>query len=477
MSQPEKLTHAERIRRLAAVRDDAAPVTSPPVAGDPPRASPAPPRMPVPGAGTRGAQSLAPHARRVHLKARRTWWALLFFPAFVLYVLIDLVRDVRDRMARERREVIERRPSFRRPEAMGDVADRNMADIVGALERFPFRPARISTNHAFFRDNGADAIGALLSPNPQISTFPHFYPPYFEQCLYAGEGGVRLAAMRGMHDRRAPAVIICHGMLMTKHFEMIITLARRAFEQWGFHVVTLDMRGWGQSAWTTDAPPSAGYHEGRDIVEVARELQRDERVTSVAGIGFSLGAASMLNAAHVTSLSDDRPIDGGIVALSAPTEVGEAIRFISTKPGDWRHPFFGLWHLFHAVIRANVRRRGMDRSISTWYDLVHEMSLPYYDVDFEEFCRRANAEEFAHEIDVPVLELHAADDFVVPVHHAYRLRDRTDGNPWVHVMVKDSGNHCSFAAVDPSWYHSTLRRWLEYWATPAGTEPEDAPID
>jgi predicted alpha/beta-fold hydrolase len=475
MSQPEKLSHAERIRRLAAV-PAGAPTSEP--ATEPDREVVDAPKPPSSTPPAQRPQMFAPHARRAGLKARRTWWALLFFPVFVLYVAIDLIRELRARTANERHEVIERRPSFRRPEAMGPVEERSMADIAAALDRFPFRPARISTNHAFFRDNGADAIGALLSPNPQISTLPHFYPPYFEQRLFTGEDGVQLAAMQGMHDRRAPAVIICHGMHMTKHFELIIALARRAFEQWGFHVVTLDMRGWGQSAWTTDAPPSAGYHEGRDIVEVARELQRDERVTSVAGIGFSLGAASMLNAAHVTSLSEDRPLDGGVIAVSAPSEVGEAIRFISTKPTDWRDPFFGLWHLFHAVIRSNVRRRGMDRSVRTWYDLVTEMALPYYGLDFDEFCHRANAENFAHEIDIPVLEMHAADDFVVPVHHAYRLKDRSDGNPWLHVVIKDSGNHCSFAAVDPSWYHSTLRCWLEYWATPAaGTVPEDAPID
>jgi hypothetical protein len=44
-------------------------------------------------------------------------------------------------------------------------------------------------------------------------------------------------------------------------------------------------------------------------------------------------------------------------------------------------------------------------------------------------------------------------------------------------MVRDVGAHVSFGAVDPSWYFSTVRRWVEYWATPPGDEPEDAPID
>lgn len=484
MAQPDETSQPARSSslrdRLTTVPDAAAPAPGD-EAASPPRA--APDEVQQAGRARSGAAKaarrpprFAPHAARTAQRARRTWLTLLFFPFFAIYVVVDALRELRDRLARERRESIERRPPFRRPAAMGDVADRSMDDIVAVLEGFPFRPAKISTQHAFFRDHGADAISALLSPNPQISTSPHFYPPWFQQRLFVGDQGIHLAGMQAMHDRPAPAVIICHGLLMTKNFDIIIQLARRAYEQWGFHVVTLDLRGWGQSAWTTDAPASAGYHEGRDILEACRELRRDPRVTSVGGIGFSLGGASMLNAAYASSMSEDRPLDGGAVAISAPTVVSDALTHVSTKP-HWRDPYFGLWHLFRAVIKANVRRRRLRRDLITWYDLVEELSTPYYGITMDEFCERASAGRFAAEIDQPVLQLHAADDFLVPVHHAYRLREATADNPWVHVMVRDAGAHCSFAAVDPAWFHSTLRRWLEYWAMPGVTEPDDAPID
>jgi predicted alpha/beta-fold hydrolase len=284
---------------------------------------------------------------------------------------------------------------------------------------------------------------------------------------------VQLAGMQAMHEHRGPAVVIAHGLLMTKNFDAIIQLARRAFEQWGFHVVTIDLRGWGQSAWTSDAPASAGYHEGRDIVEICRELHRDPRVTSVAGIGYSLGGASMLTAAHVSGSSDDQPLDGAVIAVSPPTMVDVALEHISRKP-HWRDPFFGLWHLFQAAIKGNVRRRGLSRDVRTWNDLVTELSAPYYGITMAEFSERASVARFAHEIRVPCLVLHAADDFLVPIQHAYALLDATVDNPDVHVMVRDVGAHVSFGAVDPSWYHSTLRRWLEYWATPGDLGP-DAP--
>jgi predicted alpha/beta-fold hydrolase len=486
MSRPDK---TRRRRSEPSLRDRLTAVGDPPPApvatdagvesgasSDEPRAEPTATTPDLPTTPRR-APRIGPHAAIAAHRARRTWIALLFFPFFAIYLAIDAMREFRDLLARSRKQQVEQRAPFSRPEEMGPIEDRSMADVVAAIERFPFRPAKVSTSHAFFRDNGADAIGALLSPNPQISTVPHFYPPYFEQRLFRGTDGVQLAGMQAMHDQPAPAVVICHGLLMTKNFDMIIQLARRAYEQWGFHVVTLDLRGWGQSAWTTDAPSSASYYEGRDVLEVARELQRNELVTSVAGVGFSLGGATMLNAAHASSASADRPLDGGVVAISAPTDISSALRHISTKPG-FRDPYFGLWHVFRAAIKGNVRRNGLRRDLTTWYDLVEEVSVPFYGVDMDEFCSRGSAVNWAHEIDQPVLELHAGDDFLVPVQHAYALQDAAGGNPWVHVMVRDSGNHCSFAAVDSSWYHSTIRRWLEYWATPGmPAGPADAPLD
>ncbi|MEO6867016.1 MAG: alpha/beta fold hydrolase, partial [Gaiellales bacterium] len=416
-------------------------------------------------------------AARSASRARRTWVALLFFPVFAIYLLADAVRDLRDRLDVERKDQVGRREPFQRPREMEAPEDRTMEAIVAAVESFPFNPIDASTQRVFFIDTGPDAIGSLLGPNPDMTTIPHTYPSYFKQRLFHGDGGEPLAGMQAMHDHPAPAVVICHGLLMTKNFDLIIQIARRAFEQWGFHVVTLDMRGWGQSSWTTEAPSSAGYFEGRDIVEVCRALKQHEHVTSVAGIGFSLGGASMLNAAYVSSQSEDRPLDGGAITLSAPTDIGVALRHISTKP-HWRDPYFGLWHLFRAAIKSAARRQGMQRQhIRTWYDMVSAHSAPYYGVSMDEFCNRASPITFADKIDMPLLDIHSTDDFVVPVHHAYGLQDATSDNPWVHVMVRDAGAHCSFAAADSSWYHSTMRRWLEYWATPGVIIPDDAPLD
>jgi predicted alpha/beta-fold hydrolase len=184
----------------------------------------------------------------------------------------------------------------------------------------------------------------------------------------------------------------------------------------------------------------------------------------------------MLNASRFSSEAEDHPLDGGAVCVSPPTMIDIALRHISTKPHP-RDAFFGLWHVFQAAIKGNVRRLGLSREVRTWIDLVTELSAPYYGIPMEEFADRASAVNFADRIDQPVLVLHAADDFLVPVQHAYALQDAAADNENIHIMVRDVGAHVSFGAVDPSWYFSTVRRWVEYWATPPGDEPEDAPID
>ncbi|MCW2974478.1 MAG: alpha/beta hydrolase fold protein [Thermoleophilia bacterium] len=429
------------------------------------------------------------NAARTATRARRTWLAALFFPVFALFLAIDGIRSIAARLSADRASELERRPIFERPAGMPTGDRRSVADIAATVEAFPYEPRRMSTNTAFFRDNGSDAIGALLSPFPHAGAM-HRYPATFRQRLFTGADGEQVAGMVAMHDHPGPAIIICHGLLMTKNFDLIIQVARRAFEQWGFHVVTLDLRGWGQTAWTSEAPSSAGFHEGRDVVEVARALRESHLVTSVGALGYSLGGSTVLNAARHSSVADDHPLDGGVIAVSAPTDLGVALDEISTKP-RWRDPLFGLWQLFQATVRGTVRVQGLRPEIRTFRDLVHEVSLPFYGITYEQYARQASARDFAREIETPVLALHARDDFLIPVQHAYDLRDAAAENPNVHVIVHDEGAHVSLEAVEPRWFNSTVRRWFEYWATPgdyvatvpdindgfAAAEANDAPID
>ena len=70
-------------------------------------------------------------------------------------------------------------------------------------------------------------------------------------------------------------------------------------------------------------------------------------------------------------------------------------------------------------------------------------------------------------IRVPALHLHAADDWVVHVKHAEKLREAAEraGNRLVGVCVKPRGAHCAFSRVAPAWRDRIAR---EYFAATSG---------
>ena len=415
------------------------------------------------GRTRRKARPMAPAMNRL----RRSGLSLLVLPAIAAVTTRELVADAVHKIE-ERRPAGPPQPGFERPSEMPDGADLSIDDIVDSLQRFPYRPKPMSTHRAFLDTFGAEGFGLLTANKPALQSFPHLYPRQFRKCLLEGADGVRLSGLKAMHDTPGPVLIICHGLLTSKNFDYVRSVALRAFFQWGFHVVTFDLRGWGESAWTTDAPSSAGYEEGRDLVEIARDLHRDPLVTSVGVMGFSLGGSTVLNAARHTSREADSPIDGGVMSLNAPTDIARATEYIGKRPMSIRHPYFGIYYLFRTSMKAGIRRQGYDiNRFADWKELAAQIAAPYYGVTPEEFDARASAVNFASEIRVPTLHMHATDDFVVPVDHAFRLDEARQGNPNVRVWVVPQGNHCGFSSIDPQWYYSVVRRWFEYWAREA----------
>jgi len=400
----------------------------------------------------------------VYHRVRGTGLTLLLVPVALLVSMIEAVRSAVEWLDRARGGELEQR--FNRPAAMPAPAERSVADIVSSLKRFPFRPTRMSTHRAFYRDFGPEGLGIVLGNQQALIGLPHIYPSHFKPVLLMGADGERIAGMQAMHHTPGPALIICHGFLTSKHFDYIRQIACRAYFGWGFHVITMDLRSWGQTAWTSEAPSSVGWAEGRDVLEIATALKADGLVTSVGALGFSLGGSTVLNAAHAASLEDPEVLDGGVLALSAPTDMRAALEHISTRP-HWRDPYALLYFIFHSALRSGLRARGIDNRMRSWAEVTERFTAPWYGVPVEEYHARASAVNFAGAITVPTLEIHAEDDFVVPPEHARNLRDAAVDNPNLDVWIVERGNHCAFGSVDKVWYHSVVRRWFEYWADEA----------
>lgn len=338
-------------------------------------------------------------------------------------------------------------------------------ELVERLRTFPFQPSPLPVNVAFSRQFIADS-SVLVLGNQQRFASPHNYPRSWQRRTVHGHDGLPLAATVAMQPGPAPMLVLCHGLCMTMRFRAVIRFARHAYERWGWHVAVYDARGCGQSAWLNDEQMTGGYLEGEDLVAIARDLRADPRVQAVHAVGISLGGSSVLNGARVESAARDRgeaPTLDSVVSVSGPTLIDEAIDHISTAP-RFGHDFWPLFKFFGVAIRVNARRLGLDPGDATWRHASNAfLAMQDAPVEPGEYWSRASAATWAEKIRIPTLQIHAEDDFCVPVLHARALEDAAADNPHVHVWVQPRGNHAAFDVVARRWYRSVIRRWGEHW--------------
>ena len=207
--------------------------------------------------------------------------------------------------------------------------------------------------------------------------------------MLRGQDGEPLAALVGLQpEAAAPAVIVLHGAMTSKHFDYVRRAALRAYAQ-GFHVVALDLRGFGVSALASEAPTSLGWEEGGDVLAVAGWL-RERGATSVGVVGFSLGAGVALCAARRAGASG--ALDGGVLAYAPPTDLLDALQRLSRRP-SLRDPLFGTWLTLQTAATTRVRSAGLGHDPSSLRDAVELLSVPYYGESVEELCARASARD------------------------------------------------------------------------------------
>jgi predicted alpha/beta-fold hydrolase len=210
------------------------------------------------------------------------------------------------------------------------------------------------------------------------------------------------------------------------------------------------------TALTSEAPTSLGWAEGGDVLAVGAWL-RERGATSVAAVGFSLGAAAVLCAAR--RAESPAALGGGVLAFSAPTDLAPALDRLSARP-PLRDPLFGTWLTLHAAVTTRLRVAGYGYEPATLREAVERVAAPWYGMDADALARRSSAVDWIEEVRVPVLAIHAVDDVVVPVEHARALAERAKGNAEVDVLIRPTGGHAAFDLVDPVWTAAVERAWL-----------------
>jgi predicted alpha/beta-fold hydrolase len=350
------------------------------------------------------------------------------------------------------------------PLPLPEPRQRSMAALMADLEAIPNHLRR--SDAAMVRKGLADISSFVLAQHREAANLGYAYPAQFSDHVLQGADGEHIAATVGLQRAPGrPGLIVVHGLFSSRRFDYVRQIAVHAYYEWGFNVLALDLRSFGLTNLTSQAPTTVGWKEGEDVVAAGQYLKQ-LGATTVGALGISLGASSVLGACHAEGA--DEALEGGILAVSPPADVKAMARRLSRRL-PLSHPAYALNRGFWAMLTSRIREAGWE-GIEDFLDPLERVSAPYYGVEPEELWRRASAKEHIAGARVPVLVLHPEDDQVIPVEHARMLGEAAKDNDLVRVWILPGGGHGAIDAVDRRWFYAVVRGFFERWAGYGGTD-------
>jgi predicted alpha/beta-fold hydrolase len=359
---------------------------------------------------------------------------------------------VRDLMMR-----LERRS--KRPLPVPPQRERTMAALMRDLELVPEHLRHSDLNE--LRRGFADISNFVVAQHREGAVLGYRYPAQFDDHIFPGADGERIAAAIALQEAARPALIVVHGLFTSSRFDYVRQIAVRAYYEWGYNVAAVDLRSFGMTELTTAAPSTGGWKEGQDILALARYM-RELGATSVGAIGISLGANSVVNASHHEETAT--LLDGGILAVSPPAVPKEVWGRLS-EPVPRNHPRYPIHIAFKAALTSRVRSGRWPPEAEDMLHVIEHVSAPYYGVSAEEIWRNSTARDHIGDAKVPLLVLHPEDDHIIKVDQARILEEAARGNDLVRVWVLPAGSHGLLDAADPRWTQGIYRIFFERWAT------------
>jgi len=364
---------------------------------------------------------------------------------------------------------LERRSA--RPLPVPDPAERSMDALMGEL-------AALDANlepraFAEARRGFADISNFVVAQHREGAVLGYRYPAQFQDHIFEGADGERIAAAIALQEAARPGLIVVHGLFTSSRFDYVRQIAVRAFYEWGFNVAAIDLRSFGMTELTSPAPTTAGWKEGEDLIALARYL-KELGSTSAGTLGISLGASSVLGAAHAEGAAE--VLDGGVLAVSPPADPELAWQRLA-EPVPRGHPRYPLHAAFQAALTSRVRSGRWPEAAEDMTRAMEVVSAPYYGVPVEEIWKRARGMDYMGEVRTPLLVLHPEDDAIIKVEHARMLEEASRDNEMVRVWILPAGRHGILEAIDRTWTYAVYRAFFERWATyverdtlPAGAE-------
>ena len=339
---------------------------------------------------------------------------------------------------------------------------------------------------------------------PSAESFSDTNWPGYEPIEIPADDGLPLRgriAPPTAHDLGDSYIVITHGLFGQQAGTRQYNLAQ-ALRAFGHHVVTLDMRGHGQTGRLhPEYPFTFGLDESRDLLAVSRWLRATRHADRIGLVGLSIGGHQALMAAWLDGDSpiesnpnspiiravhhpEQRPaFDAGIFVISPVLNLIEyADRMDRARATLLDSP---VQSIFQAKVEQRMRALGAAASCRVWDLMEHELRRSHWaalypnfrtlmdeQLQFIDFCRLSGPAEGARRLEharVPVLVLQAADD---PLGSAQAVADVFAGvrNPNCGVILLREGGHGGFPALSSSYYYSLLQSFFDPATAPRASE-------
>jgi pimeloyl-ACP methyl ester carboxylesterase len=323
------------------------------------------------------------------------------------------------------------------------------------LQRIPASPRSLAGPKNWL--NGvllfSDYLASVPPAMARLTTPLRKYPKDFTKVRIESLDGTRLTGWFGRSPRPGPqpGLVLLPGLFTSKDNNRIRARSIRILREWGFHILTLDLRGIGESERVYSTP---GAKEADDIVAALRWLAAQADVKPVHLYSESLAAAAALVAVGREGREGRPLVDGRILSVSPFSDPEPIVRRFS-GPLDWRdRNLAGAKAFFKFVLR-------LGGTGETEFDQYVTNGARHYGIPLETMYARSRAGDVIAHARSETLILHSEDDSIVPVQSARELEERAHDNPQVAVRILPWGNHCLYEMAEPDWYWATLARFFE----------------
>lgn len=331
------------------------------------------------------------------------------------------------------------------------------------LARLPQNPARLGATHLPL---AVREITDYVTQAPAwLAKFRgrfRGYPAPFRKVRVKSWDGTLLTAWLGVQRDTAgdappkpvprEAILLVPGMFSTKDNAVQRNRALRFFNEWGYHVLVLDLRGMGESSRVYN---TAGWKESEDVEAAVDYFRAHVPIQKLHVCAESLGAVASILAVARQARKGFRLVDGAVLAISPFPDARRMIQHLVHGPA--RSEASALIQWFFARLLQLGGKSFPD------FEAYLKAAARSYGVPVAELYRRSSITRVLPKVNVPLLILASLDDPIVPADEVRRLERVLRGRLNPTLLKLPWGSHCLFELLDPDWFAALLQEFFDFY--------------